>query len=284
LCPQRVRIVEPNHRWVRVAENKNIGVALTAGLVFEADPASGEGLDERLLRDADHPDMLPLLQLALNGLFEGRTTVPNGAMLTVAAYENLGGLAGIIDREAARALTGLDEAGLARLPRLLRQLAGIGEIDSATPASLTIRTVPLAEAAPDGRSHRLVDALVEARILLTTGEGSAAGIRLAHQRVLADWARARQLVNDNARFFAIHKEVEDQRLKWEEAGRSRDCLIQSGKLLNRAASILRDFTDDLSPAVREFIVASGRRSRMRQRLMAAGTVIFGSIRSRGSSR
>jgi len=35
--------------------------------------------------------MLPLLQLALNRLFEGRTAVANGAMLTVATYENLGG-------------------------------------------------------------------------------------------------------------------------------------------------------------------------------------------------
>jgi hypothetical protein len=267
--------------------------AEAAGLDFECDEQTGEALDERLLREAERPDMLPLVQLALNRLFESRVPTANGATLTIAAYEELGGLAGIVDREAGRAIAGLGEAEIARLPRLLRQLAAIGEAaaeSSVTPASLMTRTVSLAEAAPDAASQRLVQALVEARIFLTIGTRGGgemedgAGIRLAHQRVLADWARARQLVNDNARFFAIHKEVEDQRLKWEDAGRSRDCLIQSGRLLNRAESILRDFTDDLSPAAREFIVASGRRARMRQRLMAAGTVIFGSIRSRGSSR
>ena len=44
-------------------------------LVFETDAASGERLDARLLRDADRPDMLPLVQLALSRLFEGRETV-----------------------------------------------------------------------------------------------------------------------------------------------------------------------------------------------------------------
>ena len=47
--------------------------AEAAELVFETDPQTGERLDERLLREADRPDMLPLLQLALNRLFEGRT-------------------------------------------------------------------------------------------------------------------------------------------------------------------------------------------------------------------
>jgi hypothetical protein len=42
----------------------------------------------------------------------------------------------------------------------------------------------LLEATSDTASRRLVEALVEARILLTDGEGAAARIHLAHQRVL----------------------------------------------------------------------------------------------------
>ena len=75
--------------------------------------------------------MLPLLQLALDRLFEARAVTAERAMLTVEAYESLGGLAGIIDREAERALIGLDEAEIGRLPRLVRQLAAIGEFDGA---------------------------------------------------------------------------------------------------------------------------------------------------------
>ena len=102
--------------------------AEAAGLGFETDPTSGERLDERLLREAAHrPDMLPLLQLALDRLFEARAVAVDGPLLTVEAYESLGGLAGIINREADRALIGLDQAEIGQFPRLVRQLAAIGE-------------------------------------------------------------------------------------------------------------------------------------------------------------
>ena len=254
--------------------------AEAADLVFETDPQTGERLDERLLREADRPDMLPLLQLALNRLFEGRVALAaaGGAMLTVGAYESLGGLAGIIDREAERALSGLDEAEIGRLPRLLRQLAAIGEFDgteaNAAPASLTIRTVPLDDAVIDAPSRRLVAALIDARILLTSGEGAAAGVRLGHQRVLTDWTRARQLVAASIRFFRIREDVDDQRRRWNDAGRSRDLLIPSGLPLARAESVVKQFGDELSPATREFVFASGRRARRRQRLTAIAAMLF----------
>ncbi len=252
--------------------------AQAAELVFETDPETGEQLDERLLREADRPDMLPLLQLALNRLFEDRVATPDGATLTIAAYQNLGGLAGIIDREAERAVAQLEEAGTARLPQLLRRLASIDQHDgdeaSARSVSLTIRTVPLAEAAPDAPSCRLVQALVEARILMATGEGAAAGIRLAHQRVLADWTRARDLVAASAEFYRIREEVENQRRRWQMARRSRDLLIPRGLPLAEAESIATRFGDELSEAAREFIAASGRRARIRQRLTAAAAVLF----------
>jgi tetratricopeptide (TPR) repeat protein len=252
--------------------------AEAAGLVFEADAQTGERLDERLLREADRTDMLPLLQLALNRLFEGRVPAAGGAILTVGAYESLGGLAGIIDREAERAMSGLGEAEIARLPRLLRQLAAIGELDvaaaSAAPGSLTVRTVPLDDAGCDAPSRRLAAALIEARILSTIGDGATAGIRLAHQRVLTDWVRARQLVAASIRFFSIREDVENERRRWNDEGHSRDLLISPGLPLARAESIVKRFGDELSPATREFVAASGRRARMRQRLTTAAAILF----------
>jgi tetratricopeptide (TPR) repeat protein len=252
--------------------------AEAAGLVFETDAETDERLDERLLREADRPDMLPLLQLALNRLFEGRIPAAGGTMLTVGAYQSLGGLAGIIDREAERAISGLGEAEIARLPRLLRQLAALGELDvaaaSAAPGSLTVRTVPLDDAGCDAPSRRLATALIEARILSTSGDGVTAGIRLAHQRVLTDWVRARQLVAASIRFFSIRDDVENQRRRWNGEGHSRDLLIAPGLPLARAESIVKRFGDELSPATREFVAASGRRARMHQRLTTAAAILF----------
>lgn len=244
--------------------------AEAAELHFEKDPATGQGLDERLLREADRPDMLPLLQLALDRLFEGRLVAQGETRLTFAAYEALGGLSGIIDREAERALASLGEAEQARLPRLLRRFV----TDASTAGGLTVRTVPFVEAAPDAPSRRLIDALVAGRILMTSGEGAATGVQLAHQRVLADWRRARELVAADRDFYRVRDEVEAQRRRWYNAGESRDLLIPRGLPLAEAEAIAARFGDELAPESRSFIAISGRRARLRQRLVAAAALVF----------
>jgi eukaryotic-like serine/threonine-protein kinase len=248
--------------------------AEAAELVFDRDSASGDGLDEVLLREADRPDMLPLLQLALNRLFEARVSAGSETRLTYAAFAALGGLSGIIDREAERAVVGLGESALAELPRLLRQLVTVTAADGGDSGSLTTRTVPIAAAAANDSARRLVDALVAARIFLVTGEGSSAGVQLAHQRVIADWHRARDLIAANQDFYRVRDEVEAQRRRWEAAANSRDRLIGRGVPLAEAESIAARFGDELSPETRAFIAASGRRARARQRFVAAAAVVF----------
>jgi hypothetical protein len=169
--------------------------AKAADLVFETDTATGERLDERLLRDADRSDMLPLVQLALSRLFEGRETIGGELRLSFKVYKRLGGLKGMINEAGEAALASLNEAETLRLPRLLRQLAvPTHEQDGAGKGVLTVRSVPLAQATADEPTRRLLDVLVTARLLTTSGVEAEAQVRLAHQRVLQDWTRARTIV------------------------------------------------------------------------------------------
>jgi tetratricopeptide (TPR) repeat protein len=252
--------------------------AEAAGLVFEADPATGESLDEKLLRDLDRPDMLPLLQLMLNGLFENRVSDGDEVRLTLAAERELGGLAGVIEREGEAALSGLGDEEIAALPRLLRRLAAIGGDPDRDPtgsaSTITIRTVPLSRAADTDASRRLIQALLEERLLLTSGEGAAAGIRLAHERVLLDWQRARELVAANAEFYRVRNEIEEAQRRWEGSQQSNDLLIPRGLPLAEAEAVLGRFGEELAPAARDFVIASGRRARRRQRLSQAAAVLF----------
>ena len=80
------------------------GPAAAAGLDYEKDPASGETLDELLLKDAERPDLLPLLQFTLNQLFEAAKQSEDPKLLSFAAYRALGGLQGAVDKEAESAL------------------------------------------------------------------------------------------------------------------------------------------------------------------------------------
>jgi len=250
--------------------------AKAADLVYETD-ASGRALDERLLADAERADMLPLLQFTLNRLYDNRVSAGGETRLTHSAYDAIGGLDGAIDNEAERALASLSEAEIARLPRLLRELATTAravEGEARSAASLTIRSVPLARAAHDGPAARLVKALVDARILLSSGEGGAATIRIAHQRVLESWNRAREILAEDADFLRIREEVEDERRRWESGGKKRDRLIAPGLRLAEAESIQKRFKDEIPAASHAFISASGRRARLKYRLTAASAFVF----------
>jgi eukaryotic-like serine/threonine-protein kinase len=252
------------------------GPAAAAGLDYEKEPASGETLDELLLKDAERSDLLPLLQFTLNQLFEAAKQSEHAKLLSFAAYRALGGLEGAVDKEAEAALRTLGEPERARLPRLLRELAAparAGEVAVAR-AVFDIRSVPLAVAAYDDTSATLVRALVDARILLSAGEGKAATVRLAHARVLDSWQRAKTIVEENADFYRIRADVEEQRRKWETAGCSRDLLIGRGRPLVEAESIVRRFPEEVPAATRDFIRRSGRRARLAQTLTAAAAVLF----------
>ena len=252
------------------------GPAAAAGLDYEKDPATGETLDERLLKDAERPDLLPLLQFTLNQLFEAAKQSEHSKLLSFAAYRALGGLQGAVDKEAETALQALGEPERAQLPRLLRELAAparAGEV-AVSRVVFDIRSVPLAVAAYDDTSATLVRALVDARVLLSGGEGKAATVRLAHARVLDSWQRAKTIVEENADFYRIRADVEEQRRKWETAGRSRDLLIGRGRPLAEAESIVRRFPEEIPTPTRDFIKRSGRRARLAQTLTAAAAVLF----------
>jgi tetratricopeptide (TPR) repeat protein len=257
------------------------GPSTAAGLTYEQDPASGETLDGRLFKDAERPDLLPLLQFTLNQLFAAAKQTENPTLLTFAAYRSLGGLEGAVDREAEAAIQKLDEAQRARLPRLLRELAAPARDGDVTEARnlFDIRPVPLAKAAYDETSAQLVRALVDARILLSSGEGKNATLRLAHARVLDAWQSAKKIVEENADFYRIRANVEEQHKKWEKAKRSRDLLIARGRPVAEAESIVRRFPDEIPAATRDFIERSGRRARLAQTLAAAAAVLFAVVAS-----
>lgn len=252
------------------------GPAAAANLVYETDKATGERLDEQLIRDAGRPDLLPLLQFTLNRLFEMRETVDNKSRLTFAAYHALGGIEGAVDMEAEAALQALGDDERAQLPRLLRELAAPAQqrAGSSGRVGYDIRSVPLAEAAFDKTAAKLVRALVDARILLSAGEGRQATVRLAHARVLDSWQRAKAIVAENADFYRIREEVEARRKRWETEQRPHDLLIRRGRALAEAETIIRQFPDELLPATRNFIGRSERRARLRHTLTAGAAVLF----------
>jgi tetratricopeptide (TPR) repeat protein len=247
-----------------------------AGLVFETDTATGERLDARLLREADRPDMLPLVQLALSRLFEGRVSVGDKIVLPLKVYEGVGGLKGIINEAGETALASLGESEKGRLPHLLRQLAvPVNDGGKILGSALTIRSVPMAEAVPDEVGRKLVDALVAARLLTTSG--ADAQVRLAHQRVLEDWGRARTIVAESADFYRIRADIEESRRKWEAGKHRSELLLPRGLPLAEAENVVNRYREDLTPGVIDYVRASRKRANRNQRIGWAAAGIFAAV-------
>jgi hypothetical protein len=257
-----------------------LGPASSAGLVYETDPVSGESLDELLLRDAERPDLLPLLQFALNQLFEAARNSERPTILSFEAYHALGGLAGAVDKEAEAALKSLNEVERQQLPRLLRQLvvpSRDGETPSAGLSRFDIRAVALRDAGPDESATKLVRSLVNARILQSSGAGNQAAIRLAHARVLDAWERAKTIVAENADFYRIRADLENQRRRWAAAvGRGRQQLLLRDPDLANGIYLRKHWGDELSPTLKAFIDEShlAARSATRRKWVVAGSVMF----------
>lgn len=278
--------------------------AEAAHLVYDTDPETGERLDDRLLRDAEGKDILPLLQFTLDRLFNEREVVDGETRLTFASYRAMGGIDGAINQSAERALARLVRSGEdiedpfqaaiqhdidtsinPTLERLLRTLAVPASEQqgalAANESALTARVVPLAEAIPDDATSRLVHALLEARIVLTSsGEGSEGEpgsskgehsglIRVAHQRVLECWERAQRIINEHRDFYRIRELVENYRRRWHSEGRGNDLLLPDGRNLEQAEVLISRYGTELPAETHEYVALSGRLARRNRTIRRA---------------
>jgi tetratricopeptide (TPR) repeat protein len=268
--------------------------AAAAGLVYEPDQETGEPLDERILLDAHGKNTLPLLQFALEQLFERLKVVEIEATdhaparierrLTFAAYNAMQRLDGAINQSAEGALAELGDAELAALPRLLRCLAvPVDDHGSATARSggLTVRVVPRSVAVPDDATARLVKALTEARIIVATGSDDEAEIDrkamigISHQRVFESWGKARAIIAEAKGFFRVRQEVETRRQRWEQNNRPAELLLAKGVPLAEAQEIVNDYGDELDDEIRSYVAASNRRAQRWNVFVRTAAVVFG---------
>jgi tetratricopeptide (TPR) repeat protein len=257
--------------------------AAASGLTYEKDEETGVCLDEQILADAKGKNTLPLLQFALERLFQERKEVDGETRLTFAAYNAMQRLDGAINQTAEGALAGLGKVEIDALPRLLRFLAApVHDRGSATAGvnELTVSLVPKAVAVRDDASERLVRALVDARIVVSDiSAGGPAGesrsmIGISHQRVFESWERARAIIAEHREFFRIREEVETQHRRWIERKRPADLLLQKGVSLAEGQKIVKDYGDELDPDVRGYVAASNRRAQRFNIFMGAAAAIF----------
>ena len=253
--------------------------ATEAGLRFETESTSGVSLAQVLQQDAaQSPDALPLLEFALDQLWQRKT---DRGQMTFAAYRELGGLKGAIGSRAEEEFSKQPADLRAVLPVVLRALA-----TCASSAGVTARPAPLTRFPRGTPARRLVDAMLSpsARLLVADGDGEDARVRVAHEAMLTHWDRARiQLATDYAD-LQTRTRLEQAAIRWRDdhTVSGSTLLLNPGAPLLEAEELLRRLPDALDTTVVAFITSSSaaaRRSRRRLQLAATGFAIVALIAS-----
>ncbi len=257
---------DENHR-VFVAQ---MGVAEMRAAIVEPARKVGltleDGLAERMLAEVEgEPGALPVLSYTLDLLWQRR----EHGRLTQAAYEALGGVVGALHRKADSLLGSFDEARRTQARRLLVQLVGIRD-DGALDTRRRVEIAGMLPGQPEAREQfsHVLDAFVDARLLVRGEEGGISTIEVAHEALIRKWDRLRDWVLEDK-----DKLQELQELKvWADQCKQYGTVL-TGEQLVKATAVQSRFSEDLDGATNALIQKSHRRRRRRELAVRAIAVI-----------
>ena len=248
--------------------------ARRAGLVWD------RLLVERILRDARplHSDgSLPLVAHVLQALWLKR----DGNRLTLAAYEELGGVAGAVTKSADELMEGfsIEERQLAR--KLLLCLAAVGPRGTFTRRPVR-RDKALRAAGGGKRAERILIRLsggrdgnkpdgataASVRLLAVTRESERYRVDLVHEALLDCWQTLHTWLAESTKELLLHDDLKARLESWKRAGSSPRSLPSGAELayLYQAMTIA-------DQEERAFLEAAHRKEH-RARLRLKGLIAF----------
>jgi WD40 repeat protein len=270
--------------------------AIAAGLKFQKDPQTQEGLDEVLADQVKaEPRLLPLLEFALAELYKQRTS---DGLLTFEAYRVH------LDGSIVRALAKRADATLESLPELardafrsvMRRLATTADVRAAeSTKGAQVDVIEKGSSGPGFQRQRvpydqltahplgakaLVDAFVAARLLVVeTGDGQKGEVTVAHEALFVHWtalknlllAERDDLILPRARVAASYE-------RWRAENQAGDFLLPRGKQLSEAEQLLAEYSEELTPELKAYVAASmaqaNAQQKRRQRLLVGALLVF----------
>jgi WD40 repeat protein/transcriptional regulator with XRE-family HTH domain len=253
------------------------GPATAAGLNVE------RGLTARIIEEVgDQPGALPMLSHALLETWRRR----RGRTLTLAAYEETGGVRGAIAATAEQVYGGLS-ARQARTARgiLLRLIAPGGSAHEQGGAPDTRRPASHAElTGPDAQD--VLERLAAARLITLDGDT----VELAHEALITSWPRLAGWIEESRERLHAQRLLGEATRAWDGLDRDPGALYR-GTRLAQAEELFpgkgagrQAEDDDLSRLERAFLTASltardaeraaGARTARRTRALAVGLSVF----------
>ncbi|MGV2826881.1 nSTAND1 domain-containing NTPase [Myxosarcina sp. GI1(2024)] len=251
-----------NYRSAIVKPAEQVGLKVEPGLV------------ELLLQDLDRSaGDLPLLQFVLQKLWERR----QGGKLTLAAYRQLGGIKGALERQAQAVYESLDPEARECARWIFLSLTKLGDGTEDTRRRITKSDLIVAKY-PAPLVERTLQILTAAKLLVIdldrsiSGQGRSAAtppaddelfleamqqqatIEVVHEILIHHWSTLRWWLEENRTRLRSQRQIERAATLWQQQGKQPDYLLQ-GVRLAEAEEIYIKYTDELSPVAQEFVAA-----------------------------
>ncbi len=227
------------------------GPAQAVGLKYDT------GLVEKILEEVkSQPGSLPLLQYALKELYERR----EGAKLTTAAYEAIGGVRQALAKHAENIYAGLSSTQQEQMRRVLLRLVEVGDSGEATRRRVPRNELRFRDIA-DEEEDAILEVLTapDARLLIASRSINAGGTEpviwyeVSHEALIREWERFKGWVAASVDNLRYESEIRKAAQDWHNSGQDPAYLL-TGKRLTRAEIWLED--SEAVPLQREFIAAS----------------------------
>ena len=176
------------------------------------------GLVDLLVREVEgEPAALPLLSHVLRETWERR----EGPTLTVGGYQATGGIRSAVSKSAERLYDAMDTSQRSRLRALLLRLVVPTEDGDPMRAR-----VPRAKVAADDEHQRLVEQLVDARLVSIDGDT----VQIAHEALVRVWPRLRGWLDDDVEGQRLFRHLAGAADAWDAMGRPDSELYRGARL------------------------------------------------------
>jgi hypothetical protein len=194
--------------------------------------------------------------------------VGRGGQLSLARYEQLGGVQGALTRQADAALA---EATAASGRDGAEVIAGLLRLVTVDEQGRPTRWRVSRDELPEPVTREL-DVFVRRRLLITDTENGTVVIGVAHEAFLSAWALLAQAIEENVSALRARSAIEQAATEWDSEGHPRARLWERGQLAAalaetgarlQAGDVVTNRVD-LSLIARDFLRTSIRRDRLRR--------------------
>jgi hypothetical protein len=239
-------------------------------------------LVDALVEDAPQADALPLVAFVLQRLWQQYASSKN---LTKVQYEKLGGLTGLIEDAAERAMRGIEPEQDTPLPsasppKQLLDLAASTFVPSLAQINEqggTIRRV--AEWKSFSREQQeLLQRFDRWRLVVRRGKEAGGTVEVAHEALFREWPRLKDWLEPERAHLETMRSLQTDAANWDRHGRDPLFLNHRGKRLRAVDSLLarEDYRSRLGQVERDYVVGcqaaervAVKRARRAQMIVAA---------------